>query len=256
MVITYRTRSQILVGECWYTTSLDTKVDVARFFHLDHPSPGSRVEEFVTIWIDLTKPDEELLQAMTHGTRYEIRRAAGDSLSYESWYPDAGERIEEFCEFFDGFAAAKNLAFADRQWLRVLASFGALDLSRISDEHGNSLVWHAHYRDADHVRLKYSASLFRSQPDPKYRSLLSRANRYHHWQDMKRFKQEGVRLFDFGGCYPGTDNKELLGVNEFKKSFGGEIVTTYNCVQGMTVKGRLYVWAVDLRQRLASRGQT
>jgi hypothetical protein len=255
MVITYRTRSKMLVGECWYTTNLDAKVDVARFFHLDHPSPGSWVEEFVTIWIDLTKPDEELLHAMTESTRYEIRRAASDGLSYENWYADAGEKIEEFCEFFDSFAAAKNLALADRQWLRVRASFGALDLSRVSDEHGNSLVWHAYYRDAEHVSQKYSASLFRNQPDPKYRRLVGRANRYHHWQDMKQFKQEGIRLFDLGGCYPGTDNQELLKVNEFKRSFGGEIVTTYDCAKGVTFKGRLYLWAVGLRQKLASQRQ-
>jgi len=252
-VIAYRTRSTILVGESWYALDLDAKVDILRFYHLKDPPPEARSEEYVTIWINLARPEEEILKGMNRTTRYEIRRAAESGLVYAAWFSDAERQIDEFCRFYAAFAEAKHLPAADRRWLELHASCGALDLSRICDPEGNPLSWHASYRDSRHVRLRYSASIFRAQPDQEFRAYLGRANRLHHWEDFRRYRRESVQLFDFGGWYPGTDNKELLRVNDFKQGFGGEIVKTYDGVRAMSWKGRLYLWALDWRKKLAAR---
>jgi hypothetical protein len=69
-----------------------------------------------------------------------------------------------------------------------------------------------------------------------------RANRLHHWSDILRFRDERFAIYDFGGWYPGTHDQALLRVNLFKESFGGELVTQYNCDQGVTWKGNLGLW--------------
>lgn len=74
------------------------------------------------------------------------------------------------------------------------------------------------------------------------RNLIGRANRFHHWQDMLRFKQAGIRVYDFGGWYQGTTDTEKLGINRFKAEFGGTVVTNYNCKLLLTAKSR---WLVN-----------
>ena len=78
---------------------------------------------------------------------------------------------------------------------------------------------------------------------------IGRANRLHHWLDVLRFRDEGFAIYDFGGWYAGTANDELLRINRFKESFGGEVVLQYNCDQALSWKGMLALW---LRQVVSS----
>ena len=66
---------------------------------------------------------------------------------------------------------------------------------------------------------------------------------------MLRLKEQGVRYFDFGGWYPGTDDIQLLGANAFKKSLGGQIVREFECEQIVTLKGWLLLTAARLIDR-------
>ncbi len=244
-------RFTVVFGELWYTTDPGReRADVVRYNHLKHPLPGSRAEEFTTVWIDLANSEQALLAGMNKNTRYEVRRGEADNLVYEAWYKDSTTRLSEFQSFFDEFAGSKGLDRADPEWLRRYAGAGALDLSCARGADGRALVWHAHYRDAVHARLRYSASVYLGSPDPKFRGFVGRANRWQHWRDMLRFRREGVTLLDLGGIYTGIENKELLGINEFKQGFGGELVKTYNCLRGETLKGRLYLRASGLRHRI------
>ena len=68
---------------------------------------------------------------------------------------------------------------------------------------------------------------------------------------MLRFKDQGVRYFDFGGWYPGTEDIQLLGANAFKKSLGGQVVREFECEQIITLKG----WAMLTAARLIARAK-
>ena len=67
---------------------------------------------------------------------------------------------------------------------------------------------------------------------------------------MQRLQKEGVRWFDFGGWYPGTDDIQLLGANAYKQGFGGQVVREFECEQILTVKGWTFLTAARILARV------
>jgi hypothetical protein len=214
-------------------------VDIVRYFHRREPI-GARVSDSPTLLIDLTRTCDALLADMRKDTRYEIRRAEEkDRITYQRLGSSDGATLLRFYDAYDRFAALKNLAPADRRALTAYAHGGILDLSTVTSPDGVVLVWHAYIRHQSRARLLHSASTLRETADKQARALLGRANRFHHWQDMLRFKQAGYREYDLGGWAKDPPNEELRQVNRFKESFGGRVADEYNSVVGRTIKGRL-----------------
>jgi lipid II:glycine glycyltransferase (peptidoglycan interpeptide bridge formation enzyme) len=89
--------------------------------------------------------------------------------------------------------------------------------------------------------LFYSASLFRKVDSSTVRNKIGRANRYLHWQDMQRFKSEGISTYDFGGWYQGESDQQRLSINKFKEEFGGQIVKNYICERALTSKAKIFL---------------
>jgi hypothetical protein len=241
----------ITAAECWYAApSVRCPADVIHCLQVPAPLEGSRTSDFKTIWIDLTKSEDDLFRAMNTNTRNRIRRAAHEKLRYDFWHGDATGQLHAFCNFFEKHAIHAASRQEMRRWTRAHTEYGSLDLSRISDAEGRALVWHVYYRDRQYARGKYSVSLSRTS-NPDLRSAIGRANRYHTWRDIQRFKAAGLSVYDLGGWYSGKDDEKLLGVNRFKEEFGGQIVTAFHCTRALTAKGQLYLWATDLRARLS-----
>ena len=248
-MILYRHRF-ISVAECWYSAPVeDFRADLLHCFQLALPLNNTRASDFKTIWIDLRKPEEQLLREMNKTTRNEIRRASQEEFSCEAWHNDAKQRVEEFCLFFEEHAVTAKEIAEVRRWTKAHAGHGSLDLSRVSSEHGKVLVWHVYYRDGEHARLKYSVSVSRNT-DGAMRAVIGRANRFLHWQDIQRFKANGLTIYDLGGWYAGTADQKLLRVNKFKEGFGGKNSAAFHCTRALTAKGRLYLWAVEVRNRV------
>ena len=240
-VVTYR-KAYLRVAEVFFDgTGADT-VDVVRYKFRARPVPGSRWAKFYTLWLNLEDNPKYLLAGMSRATRAQIRRAQREGLCYEFASAPTSAWVKQFFDFYDSFAESKNLqSSVDRRRVLGLLSQNALDLSRISSPDGRVLVWHANLRSGRYACCLHSASLFRREGKNMAASI-GRANRLHHWSDMLRFRAEGFATYDFGGWYPGTQNEALLRVNRFKKSFGGELVLTYNCDHGLTWKGILALW--------------
>ena len=180
------------------------------------------------------------LRASWHRSRvHTIKLSLAVPLQYDCWRVDNSEVLSAFCQFYDRFAASRRLPTADWNRLYALAISGFLDLSRVCDEQGTVLVWHAHYHAAHRARLLHSASLRRPSTEPALRAAIGRANCYLTWQDMLRFQRQGVRVYDLGGWYAGTKDKGKLGINRFKASFGGVIVREFNAEHCVTAIGRV-----------------
>jgi hypothetical protein len=217
-------------------------VDLVRCFQQPQPREGMACRAFYTILLDLKRDSEQILRAMNRDTRYEIRRAAtSDQLTYDCRSGQEEKVFEQFCDYYDEFAAGKTQPKINRAWLSLLADAGALVLSQISDAGGETLVWHAYHRSAHRATLFYSASLFRKVNDSAMRNKIGRANRYQHWRDLKRFQTEGLSVYDFGGWYHGDSDTERLRINKFKEEFGGEIVKNYICERALTAKAKLFL---------------
>src|SRR5271156_3508662 len=106
---------------------------------------------------------------------------------------------------------------------------------------GATVVWHVHAVTQEKATLLHSASHFRQLDDNEARAVVGRANRLLHWRDMLFFKAEGKSVYDFGGWYAGTEDVELLRINQFKEGFGGVRNDQFNGGIALSWRGWLYL---------------
>lgn len=217
-------------------------VDLVRCFQQPQPLEGMLCRAFHTILLDLNGNPQGLLARMKRDTRYEIRRAGNqDQLTCEWRNASDPQAFQNFCDYYDDFAIRKAQPKLNRPWLSLLAGDGAVTLSRVCDSTGETLVWHVYHCSSSRATLFFSASLFRKFDDSAIRNKIGRANRFLHWQDMQRFKSEGISVYDLGGWYEGASDLERLRINKFKEEFGGEIVKNYICERAVTAKAKLFL---------------
>lgn len=249
-MIRYRGRVTVY-GELWYDEEPPPEhhVDIIVYRQRAVPVPGARYKPLLSLVIDLTVPEGELMDQFGKDCRYKIKRAeARDGLQMEV-LRDPAARLEEFCSFYDAFARQKSIATADRQWLRAACDARRLVLG-VASRHGEPVVWHAHLVTADCIWLQYTGSCFRGKEND-YRAMVGRANRWLHWREMLEFRKLGIRRYDWGGLFEDESTPERAGINRFKKEFGGHSVRAYDCVVPVTTAGWLWL---PLRDAWRSRG--
>ncbi|MES2203902.1 MAG: hypothetical protein V4496_01650 [Pseudomonadota bacterium] len=203
------------------------------------------MNEFYTLHINLSLSAEKIFSNFKKDTRNEIRRAEKDGLLHRNWSlqtdsSDFYSALEGFTTFYTIFAQQKGLSSLDRPLLEAYADSGCINISQTSTADGTVLTWHVYIREKQITRLLYSASHFRDQSSSTFRSLIGRANRFHHWQDILWLKASSTLVYDFGGYYEGTEDKEKLRINRFKEEFGGVRVACFNGFQPLTFLGRIY----------------
>jgi len=243
------TRSFLQMADAYFDEPLPPAgVDVFMLYEWPAAVAGGLCTPFSTIIVDLAKDPEKLLAEMNSETRYEIRRASNkDGVIYQTFERPQPADISQFALHYEEFAASKGLPQMDRSVLQRAADAGALDLSTVGFSPSEPVIWHAYYRDRRRATLRYSASMYRSNAEKEYRARVGRANRYHHWRDMMRFRDAGDLVYDFGGWYAGTEDEDMLRINRFKEGFGGTVIKTYNCIVPKTWKGR---FAFTVRSRV------
>lgn len=205
--------------------------------------PVGRWSDKHTLIVDLAADEGSRLARCSKDTQYQIRRAgAKDGLRAVFVGGAEREAFDAFCDFYDRFAALKSLAGCDRAYLRALVDAGALALGCASraDE---ALVWHSYVLAGTRARLLHSASLQRATADSSFRTLVGRANRWLHWQDMAALAAAGFTEYDFGGWYAGHTDRAKLGINAFKQEFGGVLRHEFDGVAPLSWRGRLYLQA-------------
>ena len=81
--------------------------------------------------------------------------------------------------------------------------------------------------DGKNIRWLLGAS--RRLENTNISAIVSNSYRLLVWEAIKYAKRKEMKTFDMGGYYIGEKpNIEKEGINDFKKSFGGELVTHYN----------------------------
>jgi len=238
-------------GEVWYDDEAGNtrSVDWIVYHQRSQPVPGAAWEYFYNYVIDLNEPVEKLQAQLNQDTAYKIRRARErDKIVCEQRDSRDSAVLAQFEEMYNRFALTKGLAPLERTRVESMAAAGMLDMSVAKDAQGNVLVCHANYRDHQRATQLYLPSLYRSLSDNGARSLIGRANRYLTWSDILRYKDQGLKYFDFGGWYPGSD-PEMLKINEFKRGFGGQVLREYQCEQIVTLKAWLVLNGARLLKR-------
>ena len=194
---------------------------------------------FTTIHIDLTKEENDIFSNFEKNTKYEINRALQkDSLTVSD--VDMDSELIVFMNAYDEFAKSKNLPLLNRKELQLLVDSSLLVIRKINDSNQQTLVYHSYITTDDRARLLHSFSFYRTKENSN-KSLIGRANRLLHWNDILYFKNNQIKVYDLGGIDTDILNSETQAINKFKHCFGGKIVTEYNVQNPGSIKGFIYL---------------
>jgi hypothetical protein len=239
-MFTYRSRF-LTRAEVWYDDEPDQSrgVDWIFYYQRSKPVSGSRTSKIYTYAIDLRQSPEKLLANLNKDTAYKIRRARErDNIVCEFCDPREPSVLDDFERMYNSFAAMKGISPLNRARTESMVAAGVLDLSAAKDSRGNTLVYHANYRGRQRATSMELPSMYRKLANSSERNFIGRASRYLTWSDILRYQGQGLKCFDFGGWYHG-DDPAMLKINEFKRGFGGSVVSSFQCEQIMTLKGRI-----------------
>lgn len=181
---------------------------------------------FTSLESDLTSEPEEWNVNKYH--RQKIRRSMREGT--ELIFFNAEDVLKNEALLSDFNAAYKGM-FAEKGLtnelpvaeLEAYAKAGYLTVSKAVTPDGDE-VFHSYIHEAERSRPLQSCSLFRGV-DNNRRNALGRANVYLTYEDMKYFKNKGVRRFDWGGV---SSYSEPNGIDHFKLLFGGLPIEYYS----------------------------
>jgi hypothetical protein len=249
-MIIYRSRF-LARAEVWYDDDPDVTrpVDWILYYQRSQPVLGAKTKVIYTYVIDLTQSREQLLANLNKDTAYKIRRARErDQIVCERCDPQDSAVVDQFEQMYNAFADLKGLTPLNRARLASMAAADVLDLSVAKDPQGQALVYHANYRDRQRATSMELPSLYRKLADSAERNYIGRASRLLTWNDILRYQEQGLKCFDFGGWYHGTD-PGMVKINDFKRGFGGQVVSKYQCEQVLTLKGWMVLQTANLLKR-------
>lgn len=167
-----------------------------------------------TMFIDLTKREDELLQNMEHDTRYAIRTAEKRGVEVE--VAEDKERAAAFAKFWELFEETNvrhGLHAYDKQYYQGVATLEGDAYSEVflAKREGQTLAAAivAYFGSTAYYLYAASRAGYGKYNAP---SLLL-------WEIIRRAKMKGCVALDLWGV--SQTKKEWMGVTAFKKSFGG-----------------------------------
>lgn len=173
-----------------------------------------------TIIINLKESYELIVSKFKNTVKQEIRKAQKEGII--CCFKDD---IDTFISFYNDFATLKNIYPINKSVIEQINK----NIKTSYAYHNNKIiVAHSYIIDEEIgiARLYHSASVRLNQNFDK--KTIGLANKYLTSNDIQYFKNSGFEKYDFGGYAKNTKNKSLQGINDFKNSFGGEIIKCLN----------------------------
>ncbi len=134
---------------------------------------------------------------------------------------------EDFLVFYNNFANKKNLKAMD-DYKSSKYNDHILYLSGYIDNELCNIHVYIFDNEKKIVRFLYSISSIYNIDDTKKRNLVGCINRYLYWKAICFFHKKNYLFMDMGGYANDKSNKQTEGIDQYKKSFSGEIVKIYN----------------------------
>jgi lipid II:glycine glycyltransferase (peptidoglycan interpeptide bridge formation enzyme) len=154
-------------------------------------------------------------------TNQQIRKARTDGIQCR-----ITDNIKEFVYLNNRLIEEKKISGLLSE--EELRKYGDAFLLRVAYINENQiLVYHSYLYDSSIKRVRCMHSVSRIHDEnttQEEKALTSRANRLLHYEDMLYFREQGCITYDFGGYAYNSADKGLLGINNFKDTFGGVLV--------------------------------
>jgi lipid II:glycine glycyltransferase (peptidoglycan interpeptide bridge formation enzyme) len=111
--------------------------------------------------------------------------------------------------------------------LESMKKNGTLFVAKYGDELLNGTLY---LEDDSHIEAWISATK-RFDITSNKKKLFGGSDRLVDWEAIKYAKEKGLKEFDLGGIWPEEEAaKDIIkqGINDFKKNYGGKVVTRYS----------------------------
>lgn len=179
---------------------------------------GFSKEEFTTLVIDLTQDLDTIWKKMHRNCRRSIIKAKKDGVTVR-----VNQDYEIFFKMNSEFRRLKGLSEYGVD-VEFMKKNGLLFLSEFEGKIIGGLFY---VTDGKNIRSLIGASS-RLEENDTSSQLYGNSTRLRIWEAIKYSKEKGMITFDMGGYYTGKNpDPQKEGINNFKKSFGGELVTHY-----------------------------
>lgn len=227
----------------WFAESpVASDADMIRYMRCKSPVHGFYAisEPAETIFSDIQVETEEFLSNCTKTVKYEVNKCAKEDVDV-SFYKaeDLLSRpmiINNFENAYLDFAKDlddKSVAKAySRHKIENMIENDCILISKAEKE--SISVYHVYAWGNEDACLLYSVSNFRN--DPALRNLAGRMNKLLHIRDIEWFRLNGVHTYDWGNI---SSSSNPNGIDKFKMSFGGKVVTVYNSLVGSSLLGKI-----------------
>ncbi len=133
---------------------------------------------------------------------------------------------EEFRLFYNEFAKYKNFPMMKDT---LLSNFNGnvLYVSAYIDNELSNVHVYIFDKDKKIVRFLHSVSMIYGIDDSVKRNLIGCVNRYLYWQTIVYFHEKDYLTMDMGGYSNDEHNKAKAGIDQYKKSFSGEVIKIF-----------------------------
>lgn len=181
-------------------------------------SIGFIKKRMYTLISDLTISDAEIFVKFNATVKNEINRSIRENVMFNS-----NENIETFLFMYNEFAVYRGLNQISKKKLINLLGNKQLAITSCSID-GVVVAVHSYLLDLQlrKVRLLHSGTIRLNEG--VNRAQVARANKYLHYKDMMKFKNDQFILYDWGGVTVNSELESLKGINKFKESFGGLLI--------------------------------
>ena len=193
--------------------------------------------------------EADILSKFSKSIRYEIRKSENDSIRITFYDKDCIKNmrfiLHDFKNSYMHFCDLCNnddlKRVYDEKLIETYIENDCFLLTRAEYESGG--IYHAYFYSDDNACLWYSVSDFRRPVVD--RNLAARANKRLHIEDMKYFKRNGIKYYDWGNI-SSRYNAHPNGIDRFKESFGGAYTEVFSYTVGNTFLGRILVKASNV----------
>jgi lipid II:glycine glycyltransferase (peptidoglycan interpeptide bridge formation enzyme) len=243
MIEIFRNKAGLHLRELYFApgiTESTAKRDID--VYVQSKSPIRDRNPFWTLLADLSQDEDVLFSKLATSHRQKVRRASDkDGLVVEATFSPTNEDIDSFVTFYDEFAKFRGIEMANTPKLKIFNKTGNFCIFSVRAETDNvPLAMLSMITDDVRGRQYIGGTSPRTLHD---NAILGRANVLLIWKSIMLMKESGRKIYDFGGI---SHSKELEGVDNFKRMFGGHEIQEHNALIGISWKGRIALKAANL----------
>jgi lipid II:glycine glycyltransferase (peptidoglycan interpeptide bridge formation enzyme) len=186
----------------------------------------------LTSIIDLTQDLDTIWSKFHRDTYKGIKRAEREDVRIL-----VNSRYEQFFDIYKNFIRKKEIDSifgsigVETASLDTMKKKGTLFVAEYRNEILGGMLF---LEDDSNIETLVSASK-RLERGKEEKAIIGCANRLIRWETIKYAKEKGIKEFDLGGLFPEDKvDKDPIkkGINSYKLSFGGDVVTGFTYEKG------------------------